>query len=95
MPKVIVTRTAQLQIDEIVDNIIEYTYSLESGLKFLNDIHEKINLIGFMPMAIGRSREDGAREAFCRGYRIVYEIIDENVYINFVIHSRRLYPRPS
>lgn len=95
MPKVIVTRTAQLQIDEIVDNIIEYTYSLESGLKFLNDIHEKINLIGFMPMAIGRSREDGTREAFCRGYRIVYEIIDENVYINFVIHSRRLYPRPS
>lgn len=94
MPKVIITRTAQLQIDEIIDNIIEYTYSLESGLKLMNDIYEKINLIGFMPTAIGRLREDGTRETFCRGYRIVYEVINDNIYINFVIHSRRLYPRP-
>lgn len=60
----------------------------------MNDIYEKINLIGFMPTAIGRLREDGTREAFCRGYRIVYEVINNNIYINFVIHSRRLYPRP-
>lgn len=53
MPNVIITRTAQRQLDEIIDNIIEYTYSVESGLKLMNDIYEKINLIGFMPTAIG------------------------------------------
>lgn len=94
MPKVIITQKAQNQIDEIIENVVEYTYSIESGLKLFNDLHEKIELIGFMPEAIGRLRDDGTREAFCRGYRIVYEIVDNCVYINFVIHSRRLYPRP-
>ncbi|MGX2955896.1 type II toxin-antitoxin system RelE/ParE family toxin [Ursidibacter arcticus] len=94
MPKIIITQTAQKHIDEIVSNVIEYTYSIESGIKLMNDIYDKINLIGFMPTAIGRVREDGSREAFCRGYRIVYEILDDIIYINFIIHSRRLFPQP-
>ncbi|OOF58182.1 type II toxin-antitoxin system RelE/ParE family toxin [Rodentibacter myodis] len=86
MPKIVVTQKAQKHIDEIIENIVEYTNSLESGFKLFNDLNDKISLIGFMPQAIGRLREDGSREAFCRGYRIVY--------INFVIHSRRIYSRP-
>lgn len=94
MPKIIITQKAQQHIDEIIENIVEYTNSLESGFKLFNDLNDKISLIGFMPEAIGRLRDDGTREAFCRGYRIVYEILDDSVYINFVIHSRRIYPRP-
>ncbi|OOF47338.1 type II toxin-antitoxin system RelE/ParE family toxin [Rodentibacter trehalosifermentans] len=94
MPKVIITQKAQKHIDEIIENVVEYTHSLESGLKLFNDLNDKISLIGFMPEAIGRLREDGSREAFCRGYRIVYEVINHHVYIHFVIHSRRIYPRP-
>jgi len=36
-------------------------------------------LIAFMPDAIGRLREDGEREAFCRNYRIIYRAIEETV----------------
>lgn len=94
MPNIIITQKAHQHIDEIVENAVEYTGFIESGIKLFNDLHEKIDLIGFMPYAIGRQRDDGTREAFCRGYRIVYEIVDDNIYINFIIHSRRLYPRP-
>ncbi|OOF35996.1 type II toxin-antitoxin system RelE/ParE family toxin [Rodentibacter heidelbergensis] len=94
MPNVIITQKAQKHIDKIVENVVEYTHSIESGIKLFNDLNDKISLIGFMPEAIGRLREDGSREAFCRGYRIVYEIINNYVYIHFVIHSRRIYPRP-
>ena len=51
-------------------------------------------MIAFMPEGVGRMRDDGMREAFCRGYRIVYAIIGNEVQIKTVIHSRRLYPRP-
>lgn len=61
-------------------------------IKLFEDLHEKIDLIGFMPLGIGRLRDDGTREAFCRGYRIVYTITGNNVYITTIIHSRRCYP---
>ncbi len=47
-----------------------------------------------MPLAMGRLRDDGSREAFARKYRIVYdfdEIADEVVILS-VIHSSRIYP---
>lgn len=42
---------------------------------------------------IGTRRSDGTLETFVRNYRIVYEIIDDNVFIITIIHTRRLYPR--
>ena len=96
MYKIIITNDAQRNIDQIVYGLIEYSFSVESGLRLLNDIYAKIELIGAMPEGIGRLRDDGKRrEAFCRGYRIVYRIEHQNVYILAVIHSRMLYPRPS
>ncbi|MFZ7199522.1 type II toxin-antitoxin system RelE/ParE family toxin [Avibacterium avium] len=94
MYKVIVSQEAQNNINHIVENVAEFTYSFISGMKLYQDIHAKIDMIAFMPQAIGRMRNDGTREAFCCGYRIVYDILDDEVHIKTIIHSRRLYPRP-
>ena len=76
-------------------NIVEFTSFPLSGVKFLDDIYQHIELIGFMPEAIGRQRPESKniRESFCRRYRVIYEIVDQTVYIITVIHSRRKYPR--
>lgn len=56
---------------------------------------EKIRSLGYMPEALGRLRPEAhTRESFVRGYRIVYEIQPQAIYIKTVIHSRMLYPRP-
>ena len=94
MHKIIVTEEAQNDINHIVENVAEFTYSFTSGLKLYEDLYAKIDMIAFMPEGVGRMRDDGMREAFCRGYRIVYSIIGNEVQIKTVIHSRRLYPRP-
>ena len=94
MHKIIVTEEAQNDINHIVENVAEFTYSFTSGLKLYEDLYAKIDMIAFMPEGVGRMRDDGIREAFCRGYRIVYAIIGNEVQIKTVIHSRRLYPRP-
>ncbi|VTM24518.1 Plasmid stabilisation system protein [Stutzerimonas stutzeri] len=94
MHKIIVTEEAQNDINHIVENVAEFTYSFTSGLKLYEDLYAKIDMIAFMPEGVGRMRYDGMREAFCRGYRIVYAIIGNEVQIKTVIHSRRLYPRP-
>ena len=94
MHKIIVTEEAQNDINHIVENVAEFTYSFTSGLKLYEDLYAKIDMIAFMPEGVGRMRDDVMREAFCRGYRIVYAIIGNEVQIKTVIHSRRLYPRP-
>ena len=94
MHKIIVTEEAQNDINHIVENVAEFTYSFTSGLKLYEDLYAKIDMIAFMPEGVGRMRDDGMREAFCCGYRIVYAIIGNEVQIKTVIHSRRLYPRP-
>ena len=94
MHKIIVTEEAQNDINHIVENVAEFTYSFTSGLKLYEDLYAKIDMIAFMPEGVGRMRDDGMREAFCRGYRIVYAIIGNEVQIKTVIHSRRLYPSP-
>ena len=69
---------------------------LSETCKYFEDIFSKIESIGYMPSAIGRARNDGTntREAFIRGYRIVYQERDDHIWIIAVIHSSRLYPRP-
>lgn len=94
MAKVILTKEADQNLREIIANIIEYTGYEISGIKLADDIFAKIDLIAYMPTAAGRIIQDNQREAFCRGYRIVYDIINNEVYIKTIIHSRRLYPRP-
>lgn len=95
MAKLVITQEAKNDIEQIVEGIIEYTHFVESGVRLYNDLYEKIHLIGFMPEGAGRLRKDGFREAFCRGYRIIYEIANDVVYIRTILHSRMLYPRPT
>ncbi|OOF59359.1 type II toxin-antitoxin system RelE/ParE family toxin [Rodentibacter myodis] len=94
MAKIIFTQEADRNLNEIVSNVIEYTGYELSGIKLADDIFAKIDVIAYMPMAAGRIIQDNRREAFCRGYRIVYDIVGGEVYIQTIIHSRRLYPRP-
>ncbi|WP_306291871.1 type II toxin-antitoxin system RelE/ParE family toxin [Rodentibacter trehalosifermentans] len=77
-----------------MQQVIVYTGFEMSGIRLYERIFDKIESIGFMPRAIGRLREDGSREAFIRGYRIVYEEKDNHIFIVAVVHSSRLYPRP-
>lgn len=96
MAKIILTEKAQRNFDEIIEQIIDFTGYELSGIRLSEEFFEKFALIGYMPRAIGRDRKDGSWEAFCRGYRIVYEIINsDEIHIITIIHSRRLYPRPT
>lgn len=94
MAKIIFTQEADRNLNELVANVIEYTGYEASGIKLANDIFAKIEVIAYMPTAAGRIIQGHRREAFCCGYRIVYDIVDDEVHIQTVIHSRRLYPRP-
>lgn len=93
MRKYIVTTQAQNAINEILMGVVEYTGFEASAIALEGDLYAKFDLLAFMPN-IGKQRADGTRETFCRGYRIVYDCIEDNLYIITVIHSRRLYPRP-
>ncbi|OOF86866.1 plasmid stabilization system protein [Rodentibacter ratti] len=90
----IISSEALNDIEECVQQAIIYTGFEMTGIRLHEKIFDKIESIGFMPKAIGRLREDGSREAFIRGYRIVYEEKDDHILIVAIIHSSRLYPRP-
>lgn len=94
MAKVILSGNAQQDLRDIIANIIEYTGYENSGIKLADDIFNKIDVIAYIPEGAGRIIGENQREAFCRGYRIVYDILDDEVHIKTIIHSRRLYPRP-
>lgn len=94
MAKVVLSYSATQDINEILANVYDFTGFISTPQKLLTEFNKTFELIEFMPHAIGRQREDGKREAFCRGYRIVYTVGDNSIVINTVIHSRRLYPRP-
>lgn len=88
------TESAQTDLEQIVYNVIAYTGHSTTGIKLINDIVERLDNLAFMPLS-GRSRsEPNKREAFCRGYRIVYEIRDDVLSVVAIIHTSRLYPRP-
>lgn len=91
MANVVITECAANDIDTILSDVIEFTGFKKSGIDLFEEFAEKFDIIGFMP-TIGRVREDGTRETFVRNYRIVYEEINNVVYILTVIHCSRLYP---
>ena len=91
MLKLIITRAAQNDLNEIAESVFDFTYSVDSVISLHNALHQKFSFIQFMPLGIGRKIEnESAREAFCRGYRIVYEVTESAVIILSVIHSSRM-----
>nr|WP_273384407.1 type II toxin-antitoxin system RelE/ParE family toxin [Actinobacillus porcinus] len=80
-------------LNEIIENVIAFTGYELSGIKLSEAIFNKIESISYLPSAIGRKRDDNTREAFVRGYRIVYEEKEDYIWIITIIHSSRLYPR--
>lgn len=79
MANLILTPQAENDIDEIIDNVVEFTGYEQSGIKLHADIFKKLNLLEFMP-SIGIVRDDGTRETFVSNYRIVYEIQNEDIF---------------
>lgn len=79
MANLILTPQAENDIDEIIDNVVEFTGYEQSGIKLHTDIFKKLNLLEFMP-SIGIVRDDGTRETFVSNYRIVYEIQNEDIF---------------
>lgn len=96
MAKLIILPQAMQQLDEILANVIEFTGFEVSAIRLSDDIYDKLEQIGYMPLATGKLRDDGAREAFVRRYRIVYDFNQQQdeIAILAIIHSSRLYPRP-
>lgn len=93
MLKYNVTHKDQTDIEHILMGVVEYTGFEASAIALEDELYSKFELLSFMP-SIGRSREDGTQEIFCRGYRIIYKRNALSVDILTVIHSCRLYPRP-
>lgn len=89
----VLSQEATDNIQEIMQSVASFTGYWTSAAVLLEDLQAKFDLLAFMPN-IGKQRADGTRETFCRGYRIVYDCVEDNLYIITVIHSRRLYPRP-
>lgn len=90
--KLVTSPNAANDIADILRNVASFTGHWTSAVTLYEEIQAKFDLIAFMP-SIGKKRNDGTQETFCRGYRIIYEIQGEVIYIIAVIHSRRLYPR--
>lgn len=90
----VISAEAQNDINDIIENIVEYTGSTSTGIKLYKELFDKFDLIAILPNS-GRNRMDGTREIFARSYRIVYKEYPDHIRILAVIHSRRLYPRPN
>lgn len=84
---------AEQEIESILRDVANYTGYWTSAVSLWQALSEKFDLIAFMP-TIGKVRECGRFETFCRNYRIIYRLYGDDVYILTVIHSSRLYPRP-
>lgn len=93
MAKWFLTKPAADDLDEIFQSVSAFTGFWESSVSLWDALQRKFDLIAFMPNAVGRKREDGTLEAFCRGYRLVYQVVDGDIYILTVIHSSRIYPK--
>ena len=86
------TPQARLDLQEVIDNVVEYTSHRSTGEKLHNEILSKLQLISQFPQA-GKAQINGTREIFARSYRIVYREKAEHIEIITIIHARRLYPR--
>lgn len=93
MANVILSDDAKANIKEILSNVVEFTGYQASGDKLLAEFEKSFARLSLFPLS-GRMREDTTREIFVKGYRIVYTVLGDNIYVLAAIHSRRLYPRP-
>ncbi|WP_032092098.1 type II toxin-antitoxin system RelE/ParE family toxin [Necropsobacter rosorum] len=90
--KLLISKLAERNIDEILQNVYEFTSSATSSQKLLNDFIKHFELISMLPKS-GKLQADKTRITFCRHYRIVYQEAGEFLEIITVIHSRRKYPQ--
>ena len=91
MLNIIYTENALENIDQIVFNITEFV-SVYSAIDMIDDIKKSIDLLAYAPEMGAMGDIEGTREIYPRSYRVVYSVIDNTIYIQTIIHCRRLYP---
>lgn len=79
-------------MQEIIRNVVEYTYSYESGDKLSAEIHNTLENLSYFPQLGVVGLVENTRECFCRGYRIVYRETETQIQILTIIHCRQEYP---
>lgn len=88
---VIISKYANLDIDQIFDYI--KVNSIYYAIKTKEKIGEKIIDLNFMPY-IGRKVPEynriDIRELIYKSYRIIYQLKESCIYIQRIVHSRRL-----
>lgn len=92
--KWVVTSNAQWDINRILEGVVEYTGFESSAIVLEEALFAKFDLIAFMPY-IGTTEDNVNYQTFCKNYRIIYRLLEDDVYILTVIHASRLYPRPN
>lgn len=89
------TRPAQNNLNDIIANVVEFTGHTLSGIRLQEEIYERLDLLTYFPESGLLRKKENCREIIFRGYRIVYDIRNDDVVVIAIIHSSRLYPRPS
>lgn len=95
MAKWFLTQPAKNALKEIITNVVTFTGHAMSGVRLQEELFERLDLLAYFPESGKRRPEQNTREIIFRGYRIVYEIQHNGIAIITVIHSSRLYPRPT
>ncbi len=84
--------------EEDIFNLYKYNnrnYSGENALRTVREIKSTIYTLkdypemGNIPRELERIKIDEYREVHSPPYRIIYEIIDSNIYIHAILDSRR------
>ncbi|AGK01949.1 plasmid stabilization system protein [Mannheimia haemolytica M42548] len=88
----LMTRRASMNLQQIIRNVVEYTYSYESGDKLSAEIHNTLDNLSYFPRIGVIGSVENTRECFCRGYRIIYRETENQVQILAIIHCRQQYP---
>ena len=96
--KVIVTENAAQQVENILEYIIYRLHNEEAAIEILNEIEETYNSLEYLAdsMAFCYDRylkAKGYRKISLRkhDYVILYQIVDDKVYVNGVFHMLENY----
>jgi addiction module RelE/StbE family toxin len=91
MYRIIMTPQAQQDIDGHIDYI--FARNPQGAQKVYDDIINRIRKLRDFPLVSRIGALQGTREVFTRyTYRVVFEIIGEEIYILHVRHGRQQWP---
>jgi len=89
--KIIWTDEALLDVEDIAEYIQRNSvFYASSVVTQIIDTTKKLSFFPFSSRIVPEEGNEFVRESFVYSYRIIFEIIDDSVYILAVIHGNRL-----